>query len=712
MKQLFKTVALLSFALTAVACSQDHPESATPNTTRQADTTQTERLPLGVSVQPEQEAREIRSLDSQAPQAKALQFEIHAGSGANSASVVPKVDVNNMSSFEGVVTFYNKTRNESISITSRFTKRTGAAGQQHYMDAPVNFPSNWNVRTGNPTIYMQIIAGAGTYQNNKLNVGEEIVQLPQLELAAGKKTFSIQAPFASSWRQVRWDNALQKIVLNKQTTQADKVLRLSPQGLFLVFNVENWMTLGVNIERTMQLESNGYANRGYYDMQKFRATLGSSNISEGSTPQLNKAWMTTSEETVPSKQNSYFRDNDKRHYISKFKLMPGAGESDSPIHIAKRTGSTATQYGKYYILWVQQINANGGKNLIYASADVNESGRTRYTSDASSYQGTIQPNTWKPRLGKRYIISGFGAKNEGVDPPINIKPGTAYILPLRIVRPMIPIEYMSWPGVSDYRDAGNKAPTGQRLAKFADWNVASQTTHWRLPKAEEIYHITSTCSRFLDANRNPTYGTAGAGSAQATYLRPGVLKLVSYAPGSQYVDIGGKTKLYYPIASYVRTVNEKTIYAVMYQGTQLPTPESQRAGAVNTNVYRVFVRFTLKEGKWSPSDRPERPNVLKIEHYYLGTALNWWSDDNVITYGLTPQFWDNLVDPQAVYSREIMFVTADPAASGEGNVYWLDGGTRVATKINNFGRHDGNISPGRNDQAYFLPWLKDQYRSW
>lgn len=721
MKKIFKSMGLLCIALVLGSCSQEQPDRSAAGLTQEADITQREHLAMGIQALAEEVSSELSSLErteeGKASQTRSLQFEIQAGRGKNVGSVVPRIDTAKMNHFDAVVTYYNATLNQSFSASSRFTKKTSTTlGRNLYHMEEVDFPAAWNVRTANPTIYMQVVTGTGGYQNNRLSVGEETAQLPQLELKAGKTTFTAQAPFASAWRQIRWDSALRQIVLSKQTTAADKILSLKPQGIFLVFSLENWITLGVNVERTMQLESNGYTSRGYYDMSKFRSSLGASAIAEGSEPDLSKSWSTTNAETEPSQQSQSFREMNKRHYISKFKLMPGAGETDTPIHLSKRTGNAAVQYGKYYILWLQRINPEGGKNLIYASADINESGRTRYTTDQETYRGTIQPNTWKPRLGKRYIIGSFSSKNRSDEQrDVDMIMGAAYRLPLRMVRPMLPIEYMSWPTVT-YNHAvnNNGSPTGQRLGWFRDFydgKVASKE-HWRLPKSEEIYHMTSTCSYFLQSSTPPTFGT-GTSPTKAVAFRDQGYKFTTFAPGTRYVDIGGRTKLFYPIAWYVRQAGSNTIYAMMYRGDQRMPADAVSAGAVNTMNYCVFVRYTLGFKAWRRGDRADKTNVLKIEQYYVGPHLYDWYEDDVLSYALTSEFWDKLIDKQAVYTREIMFTTSDPTPSGDGNFYWLDNGDvrddSRGTKINNFGRSDGYA---KGSDGYFLPWLKDQYRSW
>lgn len=686
----------LSAALLLSACKQEGPADPSNIASDPSSTTlQLENYATDLIVNAEEDALSPKPQSSQSARAMGMNFEIKAGTGANSGSIIPRIDTVGKSELDVLVTIYNKTNGRSYTTPTKLKReQRRISSRPHYYIADLNLPTYLQVRQAGQELYLLVLAGAGNYQSSthRLEIESETQLKP---LKVGDKV-NMQVPFASNWRRITWDQTSLSLRLQDTSTPAKSLLTLRPQGVMLVLNVENWMTLAVDLKRSIQLEANGYAGKGYYDLSESKITA--SSVLDDSDLS-NELWQTTSTETQASRESAYYRNNNYHHYITRFTLLPGANEHSNIIQLAKRSGSTAVVYPHKYVLWLQQVKRDGGKNVLYADADISISeGRTKYTADASTYARPIEPSKWKPRLGKRYIIGSI---------PKDKDKGKAYLFTMRMIRPMIAIEYSSLPGTT-YNYRGNSAPntpTGQRLGYHHDaiwqgdyWDPLYPRPYFRLPKGSELGQLTRFPSAHLTSARLPTRNN----NIATPVGEQGVF--IDQRGHPEVADIGGQARLYQMHNYFVHKDNDPVYYAMVYRGTE------QETGYNQTLNYCVFARFT----KLKSNASEQRPNILRIEHYYVGPNMEALDDLALVEYGMHELFWKYNIDPSAIIKREIMFVNRDPEMSGDGNLYWLWNPSNKprAARLNNYGIFEGEMDYRNDVNHYHLPWLKDEYRAW
>lgn len=637
------------------------------------------------------------SIEAQEQTPRAITLDLTSGS---TVPIVPKLNRDGIKdSVQTVVTLYNKTKGLSHSATVWWIKETRKHIQAdaYYYMRDIQLPTSMTADIDRDEWYLIAVAGGGSYSasDQRLSVTGTTNLTP---VQAGQKV-SWEAPFATPWRRLSWDKPHKKFLLHDNT----QVVKFRPQGIYLVLQVENRANFGVDITRSMQLQSNGYASKGYYDFTATSIKQHPEQVSEGKDAAA-RLWVTTNDETAASKASATFRDQTHRHYVTPFTLSPASGEASGNIHLDKRPNDkTPTRYNRTYVLWLQKIdpywnrpaNETSGsdeKNIIYAPVNVNEAGRDTYVERKAlkSYPYNQDPHIekWKPYLGSRYIIGSI---------PQGIQAGKAHLKTLRVVRPFLPIEYTGAEiFYSARRDLDNKAP-------------------WRRPNINEITPLLRIPTNFLEkagqqAPRNPNIANWTSVSSIDLGSEIGITQY-DFNTNPWEVGIGSTT---YNKMSWMfsRRPGSNVIYGIGYRNVQ----ESDGSWREKTNNYAVAIRITLNlphnedpnRGDIAKNRWGNKSENAKIEHYYLGPNFNVGRKPaTVVTYVMTPQFWTYCIDQQAIISR--VFPFKDTSRNDDGVHYWVtaDANNKNNNKIaiNNKGEAYYQQGGLPNQSQWNQPWL-------
>ena len=648
---------IIKFALGAfllsvlVACSKEIPSSSIQEG-RSAVNEVYQTFALDIPA--EEDSTEIQKQTS-----RAIKLDLTQG---RTVPIVPKLNRDGIKdSVKTVVTIYNKTKGLSRSDSVWWVKQTRKhiSPNEYYYMRDIDLPTSMTTNIATDEWYLIAVAGGGNYtaSNQQLSVTSVTALEP---LKVGQKV-EWEAPFATPWRRLTWDGDRKRFILNSMM----QVMKFRPQGIYLVLQVENRANFGVDITRSMSLEGNGYASKGYYD---FTATSIKKHLDQVREDQdaAARLWVTTNEETRASQESATFRDQTHRHYRTSFTLKPASGEAGGAIHLNKRKDAgTPTRYDNHtYVLWLQKIDpywdraandasGNDEKNVIYAPVEVNEPSRTTFVERKAlvsyNYDPKPQIETWKPYFGSRYII---GSIKQGV------QAGMAHLKTLRIVRPFLPIEHAGAEIYSYYR--GSLDHKGGGL--------------WRYPYNHELSPLLRIPTDYLnEANKQAPHK-----ADDLTFPRPasvnlgGDIGIVQYDFNNDPWEVQIVPVIYEKMSwMFSRVPGSNTIYGIGYRNYQ----NLDGSWRDKTNNYAVAIRITLN---LRYNKNPNRGDIAqntgtenaKIEHYYLGPNFDVGPKPlTSATYVMTPQFWKYCIDEQAIISR--VFPFRDTSSSALGVQYWV-----------------------------------------
>lgn len=621
-------------------------------------------------------------------------------------------------SFRSVVTLVNKTqgRQQTMLATWQLEDHNweGGLGKHYYLldlavderMKPTNETDEW---------YMLAVTGGGNYEDTRyeLSLGYpesytaedgKVLQLP--EVTPGQR-IDFSVPFATTWRRLKWNKRLDHFELYDNT----QAVKFAPQGCFFVFALENYMTLGVDVQREMVLESNGYASKGQYNFTRVsEAGYDRSKIQDGAD--LVADLWESEDEAIPEYLSSpIYSSVDNRHYRIPFRLGSG-----SAFHLNKApSSSNPTKISQRYLLWLQKVDPYRGRsassaegldemNVIYASADVNEPGRTEYVprrpnyhtgSREFNYRRRINKGAWKPYLGKNYIIATI---------PQGVERGKSHLVKLRMIRPMIPIEYS---GPQAFRSTRGGIALGSSGNK--SWHIAFDT--------ELLPFLTMPLDYLQEGRNDPSNTTASYQVPLLGWVQP------RFTPGDRMVkqvQVASRTAIEGLTSAYAYLPDRKEVYAVMYKSDY--DTRGQMLGA-KTNNYMVAVRVKLD---YSPTaedisayGNPQNKlwsgvTLARIEHYYLGPNLYLGHKSaSLVAYAMNPVFWER-IDPEAIVMRIVPFKFDD-------NVRYLYNGRLpdelYHTQIKRDGTREVNSDGSRvyaqKVWRYWVqPWLDDPEKPW
>ena len=534
--------------------------------------------------------------------------------------------------------------------------------------------------------YLMAFIGGGQKSGDNLQVTTNTT----LEPMKSGNSFTASCPFATPWRRVVLKGS--KLELNTPKTE----MMFKPQGVFLVLNVENRMSLSTKLNRDVRMESNAFCSSGTYNFDINQSTMADN------ADFAFDYWTPDESKAINGNSAAYTKYNAK-HYFTEFKLNYNARVDDgsnrsrqqdlgSYLYFNKKNKDAAPQTAGSYILCVMPVNYRKTSNyggistevLFYGKVNVTESGRVNPTYKQDTYlnESGKNPNTWYPCMENRYLLGSIGE---------SLSKGSKYNLTLRIVRPMLPIERL-WTYNQD-TDQGKKweqeakdivngnTNGGRTVNKFLNDFPLFKSKIYRLPKYAELMPIFHNCKRQLDTNEK----IGGLGSYDIGNEYGNAISIVT--PGS-FFALNGKQ---YKFDNWFCAVKgSKVLYGIMNR----PSPSQ---GGIITANYKYAVKITFEDPK-------EDQGVARMQVYYLGPNYNL-SLANAGYYCCHESFWKKL-DAKDIIDRRIR-VGAD---------YWLNydeshDSRETRSKFNKFSLsgivQSANTNTRRYQDGYFLPWLKE-----
>ena len=533
--------------------------------------------------------------------------------------------------------------------------------------------------------YLMAFIGGGKKSGENLQVTTNTT----LEPMKNGNNFTTSCPFATTWRRVVLKGS--KLELNTPQTE----MTFKPQGVFLVLNVENRMTLNTKLNRDVRMESNAFCSSGTYNFNINQSTMADN------ADLAFDYWTPDESKAITGNSAAYTKYNAKQ-YFTEFKLKynanvndgsdrTGKGDIEQFLYFNKKNKGANPQTAGSYVMCLMPVNYKKTSDyagaetqvLFYGKVNVTESGRVNPTYKQETYlnESGKNPNTWYPCMENRYLL---GSSSQ------SLSKGSSNNLTLRIVRPMLPIERL-WT-YNQYTDQGKKWEEEAKLIadggskrgtvdNFINQYPVFRTKKYRLPKYAELMPIFHNCKRQLETGEK----IGGLGSYGIGNEYGNAISIVT--PGS-FFALNGKQ---YKFENWFCAVKgSKVLYGIMNR----PSPSQ---GGIITANYRYAVKITFEDPK-------EDQGVATMQVYYLGPNYNL-SNNTAGYYCCHESFWKKL-DAKDIIERKFR-VGAD---------YWLNydephDSRETRSKFNKFSLsgivQGANTSTRRYQDGYFLPWLKE-----
>lgn len=640
------------------SCRAEAPERTEQAPVEQAITSGVQiTLPLDITA-----TTEVKK--AQSPRSANMPFDLVED---DKLLVIPSIAEDNLQTFTSVIVLANKTTGKKYVGTGSWVQEQSDEIKKTYRLTAVTVPKEAEeVTYSTGEWYMLALTGAGDpkYKTtgsslpNRLEVRTDTILTPVVEGATLRRV----APFITNWRRLVWDTSQGKDKGFARLESKNQPMVFRTPGAFIVLRGQNYMTMGVRVNRTMTLESNGYAARGYYDFDAIQTKDITNDQSFGS-----KYWVTQSQQTAASREGgNLFNISDfdatatKPHYSTAITLQAGIGESDREwYHLGKRTGTSPVSSDKLYVLYLMRImDEPAYKNIIYANAEVEEASRTHFTTDEATYTSGDSPDTWKPYLGKKYIIASFN----------DLASGTSNLLNLRTIRPMLPIEHI-WPrvgaqlgsnpqatyaawfnseGTKDGILNGSYLPTNSFFGNgFGLPETNKYPDRWRIPYVNELATLIRNPIGYLQNYSAPSNG---------------LLESFSYKiPDTEFPREAGIDDNLRSLSGHISAYYSRNNVANRAGGTMLSLRYGwyEPTSTPTTKNYYVAIRFTWGLRNVYPTTTLASDwYYAKIETAYLGPNFN---PQDAIAGGLPRQFimsdawWKYNVDPDAIITRYIPY---------------------------------------------------------
>lgn len=535
--------------------------------------------------------------------------------------------------------------------------------------------------------YLMAFIGGGKKSGDNLQVTTNTT----LEPMKNGNSFTASCPFATTWRRVVLKGS--KLELNTPKTE----MTFKPQGVFLVLNVENRMTLNTKLNRDVRMESNAFCSSGSYQFNINQSTMADN------ADLAFDYWSPDESKAINGNSAAYTKYNAK-HYFTEFKLKynanvndgsdrTGKGDIEQFLYFNKKNKNANPQTSGSYVMCLMPVNyrKTSGYNsissevLFYGKVEVNEAGRVNPTYKQETYftNSGAQPETWYPYMGNRYLLGSIGE---------SLSKGNKYNLTLRIVRPMLPIERL-WTYNQD-TDQGKKwesqpkeilngsTTRDKTVNTFLSQYPIFRSQKYRLPKYAELMPIFHNCKKQLETGEK--FGELGS-----SYIGDEYGYAITIQTPGNYFALNGKQ---YKFDNWLCAVRgSKVLYGIM---NMKPIPSR---GGTETNNYKYAVKMTFEDPK-------EDKGVARMQVYYLGPNYNL-SYANAGYYCCNESFWNKLNEKDIIDRR--IRVGAD---------YWLNydeshDNRETRSKFNKFSLsgivQGANTSTRRYQDGYFLPWLKE-----
>lgn len=535
--------------------------------------------------------------------------------------------------------------------------------------------------------YLMAFIGGGKKSGDNLQVTTNTT----LEPMKNGNSFTTSCPFATTWRRVVLKGS--KLELNAPKTE----MMFKPQGVFLVLNVENRMTLNTKLNRDVRMESNAFCSSGTYQFNINQGTM------KDNADFAFDYWSPDESKAITGNSAAYTKYNAK-HYFTEFKLKynanvndgsdrTGKGDIEQFLYFNKKNKNANPQTAGSYVMCLMPVNytkTSGYSSistevLFYGKVEVNEAGRVNPTYKQETYftNSGAQPETWYPYMGNRYLLGSIGE---------SLSKGNKYNLTLRIVRPMLPIERL-WTYNQD-TDQGKKwesqpkeilngsTSRDKTVNSFLSQYPIFRSQKYRLPKYAELMPIFHNCKKQLETGEK--FGELGS-----SYIGDEYGYAITIQTPGNYFALNGKQ---YKFDNWLCAVRRsKVLYGIM---NMKPIPSR---GGTETNNYKYAVKMTFEDPK-------EDKGVARMQVYYLGPNYNL-SYANAGYYCCNESFWNKLNEKDIIDRR--IRVGAD---------YWLNydeshDSRETRSKFNKFSLsgivQGANTNTRRYQDGYFLPWLKE-----
>lgn len=598
---------------------------------------------------------------------------------------VPKTKLTG-DSVQSLIVLYDKANNKKQVLEAKW-KIYKKGGKTYFRLQKL--PVYNSLKTGE--WYLMAFLGGGKKSGDNLQVTTNTT----LEPMKNGNSFTASCPFATTWRRVVLKGS--KLELNTPNTE----MIFKPQGVFLVLNVENRMTLNTKLNRDVRMESNAFCSSGTYQFNITQGTMADN------ADFAFDYWSPDESKAITGNSAAYTKYNAK-HYFTEFKLKYKANVNDGSdrtekgdieqfLYFNKKNKGANPQTAGSYVLCLMpvkyqdpsQYGARETQALFYGKVNVTESGRVNPTYKQETYlnESGKRPETWYPCMENRYLLGSFRE---------DLSKGSKYNLTLRIVRPMLPIERLwtynqetdqgkKWE--QEPKDIVNGNTNGGRTVRdFLNKYPNFMSLKYRLPKYAELMPIFHNCKKQLetgdpigkDPNKVYPYSIGDKYGWAISITTPG-----------DYFALNGKQ---YKFDNwFCAEKGSKVLYGIMNMKPYQPR------GGTDTYNYRYAVRMTFETPK-------EDQGVAIIEVYYLGPNYNL-SARTMGYHVCHPDFWSKLNEKDII--KRSFRLGAD---------YWLNydethQATEKRSKFNKFTLdavvQDPNTNPGRWKDAFFLPWLKE-----
>ena len=592
---------------------------------------------------------------------------------------VPKTKLTG-DSVQSLIVLYDKANNQKQVLEAKW-KIYKKGGKTYFRLQKL--PVYNSLKTGE--WYLMAFIGGGKKSGDNLQVTTNTT----LEPMGNGNSFTTSCPFATTWRRVVLKGS--KLELNTPNTE----MMFKPQGVFLVLNVENRMSLSTKLNRDVRMESNAFCSSGTYNFDINQSTMADN------ADFAFDYWTPDESKAINGNSAAYTKYNAK-HYFTEFKLKynasvndgsdrTGKGDIEQFLYFNKKNKGANPQTAGSYVLCLMPVNYKKTSDyagaetqvLFYGKVNVTESGRVNPTYKQETYlnESGKNPNTWYPCMENRYLL---GSSSQ------SLSKGSSNNLTLRIVRPMLPIERL-WT-YNQYTDQGKKWEEEAKLIadgdskrgtvdNFINQYPVFRTKKYRLPKYAELMPIFHNCKRQLETGEK----IGGLGSYGIGNEYGNAISIVT--PGS-FFALNGKQ---YKFENWFCAVKgSKVLYGIMNR----PSPSQ---GGIITANYRYAVKITFEDPK-------EDQGVATMQVYYLGPNYNL-SNNTAGYYCCHESFWKKL-DAKDIIERKFR-VGAD---------YWLNydephDSRETRSKFNKFSLsgivQGANTNTRKYQDGYFLPWLKE-----
>lgn len=221
------------------------------------------------------------------------------------STIVPKINLTK-DLIQSFIVLYNKTTNQKQVLEADW--KIYKKNNKVFLKLQ-KLPVYNSLKTGK--WYLMAFIGGGEKSGNNLQVTTNTT----LEPMKNGNSFTASCPFATPWRRVVLKGS--KLELNAPNTE----MTFKPQGVFLVLNIENRMTLNTKLNRDVRMESNAFCSSGSYNFNINQSTM-------ADNADLAFAYWSPDESKAINGNSAAYAKYNAKHYFTNFKLKYNANVND------------------------------------------------------------------------------------------------------------------------------------------------------------------------------------------------------------------------------------------------------------------------------------------------------------------------------------------------------------------------------------------------